>query len=557
MLIGIDFDNTIVCYDRLFYETALEADLIPADLPATKSDVRFHLVMCGLEKVWTELQGQVYGPKLILADPFPGVLEFFRTARSCGVPTTIISHKTRFPYAGRRFDLHLAAQNFLVSHGFYDDDTGLTEENVFFEQTLEKKVERIKSQGCTYFIDDLTDVLDNPNLPAELKKILFDPSDVRRNEVERTRVTTWSEATKLLIPTPPAVPDPTPAEIAPLLASAGLGGAQCRIERLSGGRNNRAYVVTMPNGARTLLKWYYEHPEDDRKRLAAEYEFASYCRRFGIDAAPLPLARDDARRFGLYEFLEGTPHPLANVERRHVEQALQFVCELQRYRRRPDTLAPAPASEACFSIGEHLDCIERRRRRVVDAATAAGSHAELRRFVNGRFGEAWPGIAARIEQVAGASLHTRLQLEDCCVSPSDFGFHNALQAPDGRLRFFDFEYAGWDDPAKLLCDFFCQVEVPVPPKFAPWFTTAFAAEFPAPAAVVARAELLYPAYLFKWCLIVLNEFLPTGAARRAFGHVPPSPERLAAQLAKAEKLLDRLEAERDRSIFTATTTEPT
>jgi hypothetical protein len=36
-LTGIDFDNTIICYDRLFHQIALEGGLIPRDLPAEKN----------------------------------------------------------------------------------------------------------------------------------------------------------------------------------------------------------------------------------------------------------------------------------------------------------------------------------------------------------------------------------------------------------------------------------------------------------------------------------------------------------------------------------------
>ena len=43
MRLGLDFDNTIVCYDGLFHRVAREEGLIPAALPATKSDVRNHL----------------------------------------------------------------------------------------------------------------------------------------------------------------------------------------------------------------------------------------------------------------------------------------------------------------------------------------------------------------------------------------------------------------------------------------------------------------------------------------------------------------------------------
>ena len=55
-----------------------------------------------------------------------------------------------------------------------------------------------------------------------------------------------------------------------------------------------------------------------------------------------------------------------------------------------------------------------------------------------------------------------LSPDDCCLSPSDFGFHNALVDDDGQVTFLDFEYAGRDDPAKLVSDFFCQPEIPVP-----------------------------------------------------------------------------------------------
>ena len=41
------------------------------------------------------------------------------------------------------------------------------------------------------------------------------------------------------------------------------------------------------------------------------------------------------------------------------------------------------------------------------------------------------------------------------MSPSDFGFHNVIKKDD-FLYFIDFEYAGLDDPVKLICDFYCQ-----------------------------------------------------------------------------------------------------
>ena len=57
MLIGLDFDNTIVRYDRLFHRLRRERGLIPDHLPVSKRAIRDHLRASGREEEWTELQG--------------------------------------------------------------------------------------------------------------------------------------------------------------------------------------------------------------------------------------------------------------------------------------------------------------------------------------------------------------------------------------------------------------------------------------------------------------------------------------------------------------------
>ena len=43
MVLGLDFDNTIIRYDELFHKIACEKDLIPSDLPTEKNAVRDYL----------------------------------------------------------------------------------------------------------------------------------------------------------------------------------------------------------------------------------------------------------------------------------------------------------------------------------------------------------------------------------------------------------------------------------------------------------------------------------------------------------------------------------
>ncbi len=110
MIIGVDFDNTIVCYDGLFHKLAVEQGLVPANLPPAKNAVRDYLRQTGQEDRWTELQGYAYGPGMKQAQLFPGVLEFFDRCRQAGVEVFIISHRTRYPFLGERHDLHQAAR---------------------------------------------------------------------------------------------------------------------------------------------------------------------------------------------------------------------------------------------------------------------------------------------------------------------------------------------------------------------------------------------------------------------------------------------------------------
>ena len=64
MIIGIDFDNTIIKYDNLFYEIALEKKLIPKTLQKNKEEVKNFFINNNIENQWTMLQGEVYGSKI-------------------------------------------------------------------------------------------------------------------------------------------------------------------------------------------------------------------------------------------------------------------------------------------------------------------------------------------------------------------------------------------------------------------------------------------------------------------------------------------------------------
>ncbi len=192
MNVGLDFDNTVVSYDELFYELARERELIPVETPRTKTAVRDHLRRAGQEPAWTALQALAYGPEIRRARMFSGVREFIDACRSQRVRVAIISHKTRQPYLGDASDLHASARAWLELH-----DLGL--DGVFFEVTRELKLARIAALECTYFVDDLPEFLSLPEFPRQTRKVLFDPHGLHIPEPDVQRVASWPELSELLL----------------------------------------------------------------------------------------------------------------------------------------------------------------------------------------------------------------------------------------------------------------------------------------------------------------------------------------------------------------------
>jgi hypothetical protein len=177
MRIGVDFDNTIICYDSVFYTVAKEKNLIPTDIPPSKGPVRDYLRNIGKEDAWTELQGAIYGKHINDASAFPGVFNFFHFCKNNNIRIFIISHKTRYPYLGPKYDLHQAAYQWLELHGFIKPNgTNISANDIFFESTKENKMNRIAVTRCTHFIDDLPEFLSEPGFPPDVNRILFDPN---------------------------------------------------------------------------------------------------------------------------------------------------------------------------------------------------------------------------------------------------------------------------------------------------------------------------------------------------------------------------------------------
>lgn len=330
----------------------------------------------------------------------------------------------------------------------------------------------------------------------------------------------------------------------PLLATTGLATADA-ITRLPGGGNNRVHRLDTAAGP-LLLKEYFQHPGDERDRLAAEMSFSRFAWSHGVRMLPEPLAADHVHGLGLYRLVTGRRLAADEVTSEYVRQAASFFRAVNEHRTAPEAARLPTAAEACFSLADHVACVDRRVVRLASLEPASALHNDAALLVRQRLEPLWRDVrislAATAEKV-DTPLEAMLPPSHRRLNPSDFGFHNALLGADGRLWFLDFEYAGWDDPAKTVCDFFCQPAVPVDRRFCADFPAAIMDSAAEAAAVNDRTRLLLPAYEVKWCCIMLNEFLPVGDSRRGFAAVGDAAEaRRRTQLRKVIDVLDRLGA---------------
>ena len=197
MRIGIDFDNTIINYNSVFIQAAKDRDLIAGDFSgSTKQAVRdaIRLLPEG-ELAWQQLQGFVYAHAIANATMFGGLEHFVNRCRGEGHQVLIVSHKTEFGhYDPARKNLREAAREWMAASGFFrDDGFGMRPEDVFFEGTRDEKIERIASLDFTHFIDDLPEVLSDPNFPKNVERILFSAEEAECEDERLVVRRSWRE----------------------------------------------------------------------------------------------------------------------------------------------------------------------------------------------------------------------------------------------------------------------------------------------------------------------------------------------------------------------------
>lgn len=177
-IIGVDFDNTIISYDKLLQRLAADRGLIPVGMATGKKTIRDSVRLLPRGEIeWQKLQAAAYGPRIGEAEPAEGVRRFFELGRRRGVRMYIISHKTEFAnYGDAATNLRTAALDWMAANRFFAaNGLGLSQDDVFFGAARSEKIGFIRRLGCTHFIDDLEETFLEDTFPAGVEKVLYAP----------------------------------------------------------------------------------------------------------------------------------------------------------------------------------------------------------------------------------------------------------------------------------------------------------------------------------------------------------------------------------------------
>jgi hypothetical protein len=168
--IAFDLDNTILDYRTSLHQLKLDRAELNKISAHTKADFRLRVIAEFGEDYWTELQGFLYTEYVAYSRIDPKFVDLLKYLGANQWQTSIISHKTKFPYLGPKLNMRDCALKRLEVAGIEK----LLTNGVHFFATKEEKIDYINSVKPNIYIDDLEEILDL--LSNKITRLLFSSS---------------------------------------------------------------------------------------------------------------------------------------------------------------------------------------------------------------------------------------------------------------------------------------------------------------------------------------------------------------------------------------------
>jgi thiamine kinase-like enzyme len=318
---------------------------------------------------------------------------------------------------------------------------------------------------------------------------------------------------------------------------------------IGGGRNSKVFKLTCRDGRIYAGKVYFRNSGDSRNRLETEFIGLTFLRRNGIKNIPLPVKLNSAMDCAVYEFIDGIKIPFDKIGKVEIDSAVGFLKKLKKISRIKESETIGDASEACFSIKDILGNLEFRLERLIGVPKISTINKELHNFLENFFMPSYREIIKwSLDFAKEKRMGEPINRFSQTLSPSDFGFHNALLNHKDELIFLDFEYFGWDDPAKMISDFLLHPGMRLNNDIKHYFADKIFSCFSEGVKLIReRTEAVYPLFGLKWCLILLNDFVKNDILRRNFAVKAYNlEEQQMIQLKKTKRMLKKVIEEHEK-----------
>jgi hypothetical protein len=277
-----------------------------------------------------------------------------------------------------------------------------------------------------------------------------------------------------------------------------LGSNETSVMPLKGGMNSRVFSCVVGD-KRFVIKGYQPLEAGQRDRFAAEKQFLLYANAVATGYVPQVLHIDDHRRCIVMEYLEGDAYVEgSSPPSQDIDAAVRFFSLLNEDPVRAAAQITMDAAEGFLKISAHLENVRERLRQMSVEHLPLNAQPKAKkaiRLLQERFGQVEEGMK---NALSAGQVEDDLPADKRCISPSDFGFHNAIRTHKG-VKFFDFEFGGWDDPAKAVVDFMLQPKVPIRQHH---FALLNEIDNEEQKATLRRAETLKPILQLKWLCII-------------------------------------------------------
>jgi len=273
---------------------------------------------------------------------------------------------------------------------------------------------------------------------------------------------------------------------------------------LKGGRNS--HIFRLDNGKDSYaMKFFRNDPNNTRNRFEAETSAFKLFEKYSIQCVPKIISKDKKNNCIIMEWING--EPVTDIDEVDIKSLANFVQKVHLISKTMDCNSIQFASDACLNGTDILSQINLRLDRLDSAKD--GNH-KLSEFLCKDF---TPTLKKISDWSKEKYLKNNMDFSqdishfNLTLSLVDIGFHNSLRVKD-KLYFFDFEFFGRDDPAKLVADTLQHPGSLLDKKRNGQLSNQFHSIFNYDKQFKLRLDYLSPLFGLKWCMIMLNPFLP-------------------------------------------------